>query len=1233
MSISSVLIANRGEIASRIARTLRRMGIRTIAIYAFDDARSSHVRDVDVALPIGGASLGGTSLAETYLDAAQIVDLAVENGADAVIPGYGFLSEEASFAEAVENAGLTWIGPTPAQMRTLGLKHEARDLATKLGVPLIPGSGLLGWNVDDAVAAAKEVGWPVMLKRSSGGGGGVGMAPCGDEKQLREAFYRLQHQELKHGDAGGGLFLEGCVEHARHVEIQILGSGDGRIAVIGDRDCSAQRRRQKVVEECPALFVPESVREAMAAAAVSMAREIKYRGPGTAEFLFDVETGAWYFLEFNVRLQVEHGVTEAVFGVDLVEAMVNIARGEAGFEHMETGLTPRGVAIEARIYAESPVQDFRPSMGKILRAVLPDNDDNVRVDTWISPGVDITGCYDPLLAKIIVWDATRAKAIARMDDALSHTDIVGVETNVDYIRHLLRIPPDEMTTRTLEMKGRYSYEPEVMEILAPGPGTTVQDYPGRVGLWGVGVPPSGPMDNLSFRFANNLVGNDPSAAGLECTMSGPTIKFRCSRTVALVGGKVSAIVTSTHAGAGERQLPMEQPFRIEAGEVLSVGMLQTGSRVYIAISGGIDVPRVLGSRSTFPLGVLGGLNGRALKTGDLLRLGVEQDCWTETAPLTSISPLVDIPAPKRGAPTEWEIAAMVGPHGTPEYITPSSLRKLFDAEWEVHYNSNRLGVRLNGPSPEWTRQDGGTAGLHASNIHDSPYAVGSVSFTGDAAVVLTCDGPSLGGFVICAVVISSELWKMGQVRAGDIVRFKAVSEEEALVAQRKQEEQLGCVRSSEGEPGSSGDVLTLPTFSIGEPSDPVVCRPVGDRAVLLEFGTFDGFELRNTVQIVAFMKAHRRSPIPGVEDLAPGVRTLLVQYAAHTPLASVVIPALREHLLSLTVTDSTTITSRIVRLPLAFDDSRSRDAVARYAATTRPEAPYLPSNVEFLNALNFSPTIPSDRKDVKDVLLNGRFLVLGLGDVFLGSPLAVPLDPGDRLLGTKYNPTRSSTPRGAVGIGGQYLCVYAAEGGPGGYQLVGRTVRSWDEPTAWTLDEPSAAPCMFRILDQIEFYEVHEAELDVVEWEGDERNLVEFDETTRTVAEYEDWLEENAATFAAVSGRREEYAKGLPSYQELLKPPVTIGHGQGKAKGKAALEGGDDVNNVRVSSPFAGLVFEHKVSKGATVEAGAVLVCIQSTKMEMKIRAPVAGTVLDLVDAETIVRADQDVVILTPTSN
>ncbi len=708
-----VLIANRGEIACRIIRTLRRLGVGPVSVYSEVDAHAPHVRLADAA-----ELLGAAPVKESYLDAERVVAAALKHGAEAVHPGYGLLSENADFAEACERAGLVFIGPTPDQLRRFGLKHEARALAVAAGVPLLPGSGLLA-DLEHARAEADRVGYPVMLK-SSAGGGGIGMQRCRDRAELEAAFpvvERLSRSNFR----DGGLFVERWVEAARHVEVQLFGDGQGRVVALGERDCSVQRRNQKVIEETPAPDLPDAVRAQLAADAVRLGEAVRYRSAGTVEFVYDAGRHEPYFLEVNTRLQVEHPVTEEVFGIDLVEWMVRLAAGEA--LPLERPYTPRGHAIEVRVYAEDPAKDFRPSAGLLTEVVFPSD---ARVETWVEPGCEVSPFYDPLLAKLVVHGATRADAVARLAAALDATRLAGIETNLAYLREIVADSGFRDATPTTAFLATLPHQPATIDVLAPGTHTTVQEYPGRLGYWAVGVPPSGPMDALSFRLANRAIGNRTGATGLECTVQGPTLRFTRATVLCLAGAAMRADLDGV-------AVPYWTPVTAPAGATLRLGTVDgPGLRTYVAIRGGLDVPQYLGSRATFTLGRFGGHAGRVLRVGDVLHVGAGAAADANAAIGAAARPELT---------KQWTLRVLAGPHGAPDFFTDADIAMLFATDWQVHFNSSRTGVRLIGPKPQWARSDGGDAGLHPSNIHDNAYAIGTVDFTGDMPIILGPDGP------------------------------------------------------------------------------------------------------------------------------------------------------------------------------------------------------------------------------------------------------------------------------------------------------------------------------------------------------------------------------------------------------------------------------------------------------------------------------------------------------------
>ena len=423
--MTTLLVANRGEIARRIFRTARRMGLRTVAVYSDADAGLPFVREADAAIRIGPAPA-----AESYLAIDRVIAAAREAKAELIHPGYGFLSERPEFASAVDAAGMRFVGPPPKVLQSLGDKAEAKAIAERAKVPVLPGYRGEDQGDDAFTKAARSVGYPVMIKPIAGGGG-IGMQTVREEPQLRDALARARRIATSaFGDER--LLLERLVEQPRHVEVQVLADDHGTVIMVGDRDCSAQRRHQKIVEEAPAPMTDRKQGERMAAAAIAIAREAGYRNAGTVEFVVDGE-GRFYFLEVNARLQVEHPVTEVVFDVDLVEQQLRIAQGE----RIDVRLArPSGHAVEARVYAEDPAAGFLPSTGRLVHVRWPDHP-GVRVDAGYEEGDVVTRHYDPLLAKVIVRGDDRGTALGLLANALEGTEVLGVRTNLAFLRVLI----------------------------------------------------------------------------------------------------------------------------------------------------------------------------------------------------------------------------------------------------------------------------------------------------------------------------------------------------------------------------------------------------------------------------------------------------------------------------------------------------------------------------------------------------------------------------------------------------------------------------------------------------------------------------------------------------------------------------------------------------------------------------------------------------------------------------
>ncbi|TRN81063.1 urea carboxylase [Pseudomonas syringae] len=1226
-----LLIANRGAIACRILRTLRTLQVKGVAVYSEADAASLHLMQADEA-----HSLGEGGAAGTYLAVDKILAIAKASGAKAIHPGYGFLSENAAFAQACEDAGIAFVGPTPEQLRVFGLKHTARALARQHGVPMLEGTELLD-SLESAIAAARTIGYPVMLK-STAGGGGIGMRVCRSAEELADSFEAVKRLG-QNNFSDAGVFIEKYIQRARHLEVQVFGDGQGEVLALGVRDCSVQRRNQKVLEETPAPNLPHGMAEELCAAAVKLARAVNYRSAGTVEFVFDSDDQRFYFLEVNTRLQVEHGVTEQVWGVDLVSWMVQLAAGDLPpLDQLQAGLKPVGHAIQARLYAEDPGRDFQPCPGLLTAADFPPADGRtLRIDTWVEAGCEIPPYFDPMIAKLIRWAPTREDASAGLIDALNETRLYGVETNRDYLRQIIADAPfasGQPWTRCLE---DLVYHADTFEVLSGGTQTSVQDYPGRLGYWAVGVPPSGPMDSRALRQGNGLLGNPEGCAALEITMSGPLLRFNTDAVVAVTGAHIPITVDG-------QSCAMNTALLVHAGSTLSLGTIAgAGVRSYLCVRGGLDVPDYLGSKSTFTLGQFGGHGGRALRAGDVLH----------------IAPLVERSAGQRIADEALEaltdirrMRVIYGPHAAPEYFTEAYIERFFATDWEVHFNSSRTGVRLIGPKPEWVRADGGEAGLHPSNIHDNPYAIGAVDFTGDMPVILGPDGPSLGGFVCPVTIIEADLWQLGQLKAGDKVRFHPVSVEACHAAMNSTshwKNTRGSELAREGYIPDAENPSTVPTSSrasslpqgtanscgsevvriedlpspiildIGQDDKRLVARLSGDTHLLLEIGAPE-LDLVLRLRGHALMLALEAKALAGVIDLTPGIRSLQVHYRPEQLPLRQLLDIVAGEWDAVCAAKDLQVASRIVHLPLSWDDPACQLAIEKYMTTVRKDAPWCPSNLEFIRRINDLPNLD----EVQRTVFDASYLVMGLGDVYLGAPVATPLDPRHRLVTTKYNPARTWTAENSVGIGGAYMCVYGMEG-PGGYQFVGRTLQMWNRYRDVAAFE--GKPWLLRFFDQIRFYPVSADELLRIRRDFPlGRFALNIEHSTLNLADYQAFLSREA--------------EGITAFRAQQNAAFNAERERWIANGQADFESDEGVaSNTEeqplqpgqqgVDSHIAGNLWQVQVHPGDRVEAGDVLVILESMKMEIPLLAPIAGVVQDVrVQPGSAVRAGQRVVVL-----
>ncbi|MDP9637818.1 5-oxoprolinase/urea amidolyase family protein [Rhodococcoides fascians] len=632
-----------------------------------------------------------------------------------------------------------------------------------------------------------------------------------------------------------------------------------------------------------------------------------------------------------------------------------------------------------------------------------------------------------------------------------------------------------------------------MTVQRPGMITTVQDWPGRVGYWKVGVPPSGPMDDLSFRLGNTALGNPEGAPGLESTMAGPALTFDADTYVCVTGAAVPVRIDGT-------SVPQWRPVLVPAGAKLDVGTTTGhGLRVYVLIQGGLDVDDYLGSAATFTLGKFGGHRGGILGEGDIIGLAGRSDNSAVLGPI----PMEHLPV----LTSAWDIAVTEGPHGAPEFFTRDDIDTLYATRYEVHFNSDRTGVRLIGPKPQWARADGGEAGLHPSNIHDNAYSVGALDFTGDTPILLGPDGPSLGGFVCPVTVVAAERWKLGQLRPGDTIRFVPVR-----AAATAPLGSLGLARRaslpavfSAGGDGDDGVIARRDADTC------VTYRRSGDDNVLVEYGDMK-LDLTLRARVHALHQRVEAIAPRGLLDLTPGIRSLQVKVNPDVLSVDSLMGLLAEVEDDLPAASELVVPSRQVRLPLSWDDPSTREAIQRYMHGVRADAPWCPWNIEFIRRMNGLDSVA----DVFDTVFAADYMVLGLGDVYLGAPVATPLDPRHRLVTTKYNPARTWTPENAVGIGGAYLCIYGMEG-PGGYQFVGRTTQVWNHSAAYSGGPfEEGTPWLLRFFDRISWYSVEPEELmdlraDLAAGRG---GGVEITDGEFSLAEHQGFLETNAESIA-----------------------------------------------------------------------------------------------------------------------
>lgn len=1248
LPFSTVLIANRGEVAIRLIKACHLLNLRAAAVFVADDAASPHLLGADSTHSLGNDP-------SAYISVPALLAAAKAASADAVLPGYGFISEDPEAAAAFERSGIKWVGPRPETLQLFGLKHAARQASIEANVPTVPGSPVLT-GIEHAVEQSTLVGFPALLKASAGGGG-MGQAIVRSVDGLRRAYDSVVAQ-AKSLFGNSDVYLERYVERARHIEVQVFGDGNGTCIAIGDRDCSVQRRRQKVIEEGNAPNMGGELRNTLRRAAERLCGKHNYLSAGTVEFILDVSTNEWFFLEVNTRLQVEHGVTELVSGIDIVQWMLSQAGGIDVLEGGAVKFRESGVAIEARIYAENPAKDYVPCPGTLSAMEWPEekngesNGCKVRVDGWAQVGTVVPGHYDPLLGKVLAWGRTRPLAIVELKKALKKTIVRGVPSNVELLLQTTDHPNFLRGKYTTGLLNTFTPKTNSIEVVAPGLQSSLQDYPGRVGYWNIGVSPSGPMDAYAMGMANALVGNGPDACALEMTMRGPSLVFHTTAVVALAGGHFGAELDDG------KPVQFWTPFIVKKGSVLYCGSAVArrgeeedwdgetrplgGKIAYIAVRGGFAVPEYLGSKSTFPTGGFGGLTGSFLQTGDFLPIADSSLGSLDEAEKNGLCfrwP-IDYPLPQAFIPSydqeQWVVAALNGPHASPDFLQDQTLQDIWTSSYTVHHATNRLGARLIGPAPKWTRPDGGSAGLHPSNLHDYTYAPGAVNFSGNTPIVLMLDGPSLGGFVCPITVATADLWKVAQATPGEKIRFQQVDYNDASTAFSETAAAWEAVRSNDLEvlyaiadrwnpwwitntsPKQVPAVLAVLDPAKGDHAEiKVSYRMSGDEHVLIEYGDID-LDLAYRLRVHMLMEELKSRSF--IREMCPGVRSLLVRYdrrKIHVHELVSIFNELEKGVLG-SIEDAS-VPSRVINLPLAFNDRWTLEAQEKYMHSVRPGAPYMPSNVEFVRRINGLKSV----NDVKSIMTTAEYMVLGLGDVYLGAPCAVPVDPRHRMVTSKYNPARTYTPEGAVGIGGAYMCIYGMDS-PGGYQLTGRTLPIWDNYGSVPEENrgaPKSIPWLLRFFDRVKFFPVADDELEKLRTmyrKGEYK--IDIRHETFSYKSHLLFCEANKESIADFENKR------MSAYDEERRHWEATGEGESNAaaehatnkKGTSGKTNGSSLSSKRGKRPpfsipvlasMAATVWAVHVKDGDEVKEGQHLFSLESMKVEIALQAPVSGTV------------------------
>lgn len=1213
--IKRVLIANRGEIAVRFIQCCKKNSLHSIAVYSTEDSDSDHVSQADESILLKGT---GSS---AYTDISQFISVAETVKADVVLPGYGFLSENSEFAEKITNAGIIFAGPDAKSIELFGIKHAARKIAELNSVPVLSGSPLFE-DSDSALTYARTIGFPIMVK-STAGGGGMGLKVCWNEESLNAAVSEV----ISRGKTlykNPGIFLEKYIQSGRHIEVQFFGNGLGEVVTFGERECSIQRRHQKVIEEAPSPFVGENekLRESLCLCASKLASSRFYRSAGTVEFLLDDSTGEFYFLEMNTRLQVEHGVTELVWGIDLVYLMLlqaeYQARGDEGIPSKtlhayRNNCSPKGHAIEGRLYAENPAKDFKPSPGilhlvDINRVQMPDI--KSRIDTWVATGTKISPYFDPLLAKFMCWGVDREKSRNGLISSLEYSQILGPPSNKEYIISILR-SEEFMKGRTLTtfLTNDFCFSPKMIEFIRGGSYTTIQDLPGRVGYNG-GVPLGGAADPMHLQLANLIVGNERYVEALEMSIKGPKIKFYSSAIICLAGGEFQLKVNGI-------EMPLFAAIKVTAGSIVSIGkQLGTGARTYLAIKGGLpNVAKYLGSKSCTPTLSLGGHQGRVIMQGDCL--DISDGPSFEECEVGFKLPADKAPPRLKNKEDIWNIHVLSGPHDTSDICSPQKLEKFYDTVYTVNINSNRGCTKLDGQADVFSRNDGGDGGSHPSNILEYPYPTCGISVIGNTMALFGPDGGTLSGYTCIAVPLTCDWWKNGQAEVGAKIRFIPVTYNEATNMNSECEDYIlnvaKAIESANECPNFPMSTSKHRAFTINKlgllyhrdqtSSLPEVnVRQAGENMILIDFGIrrFDFVSCGRQRIIEEVLEASKNEEIIRVESCTGAIA---VVFDTEIAFQSKMLKKILEIEEAIPPARELKIKSTLYRLPCTFNHSALDHCIERYMHSQRPYAAYLPSNAEYVMKANNIHTFDQFKK-----LIIGQRQVVTAVSFFCGNTLTVNLDPRTRIQTGKYNPPRTFTPKGAIGSGSVGQSIYSIDC-PGGFMIWAMTLPDlcWDTFSRLKTLQPGR-PWFFSNFDQIEYYEVDEAELTRL---NNSLLTGNFDISGEIVeldySEYLDFCERvdpeveklNSIKSSLTHKLAEEDMQSFENWENELRDLAS------KKRSYATDEKNsfDDSSAIAITGGISANIFRINVKPGDVVNSDTELIVLEAMKMEIHISA------------------------------